>query len=292
MSTIKRMSTIKITPKKESSYANVKAAITEYHASPTPTSRQVRSTASETKPVTPAQNTQVSTIQPGNLPQTQPSNSSLSSKPGGWGNIIAVYKSIFFGDGVTANVKNPLLKASLETAAEHPFITAGLGTLGYMALTGAFTATGVTATTTGVTATGSGLLAGNTLLNTAIIGGAGLGAGFLLGRNGGSTGPQNLNQAQTPTQTANPTQTPTLYDYSQRNSTIRNDTWNRITDSPGASISSSQAATPNLSSSFNPNQAIGQGQTLDQAGSQAATAGGDLLLPALAIAAAVLFSRR
>jgi hypothetical protein len=195
--------------------------------------------------------------------------------------------------GVTAHTGNYAGDIALGTAANHPFITAGLGAVGYTAL-------GLGATTeaaaVGTAGTASTSAIGLSSIRTALIGGAvGLGAGLLLGGGGSQTSNQQPSQNTSPTisptqqSTQQPQQNPSVNPYQAGGSAS-------IVNSPGSSLSynqsqdtystfnlyqpNSQAPTQSTPSTFTPAQTL----TSDQSSSS-------LLLPALIVGAALVLSK-
>lgn len=241
---------------------------------------------------TPPKNTTISTINPTPTAQIVASTATETQpywKTGGWQRVAAVLNPFNWDKIYLTNPNSGLIKADVS-AVKVPIVAgeAALAVAGGAAALQAFGGGAATA----AAATGAPVAAVGSLKAPIVAAGLGLGAGLLLGAKGGTTGPQTQSQAQNPSQAANPVQNPTLYDYSQRNSTSNQRASYSIRDSPGASIYGSQGNTPNLSSSFTPQQYTPQGQQLGQEGTQSAQAGGNEWLMLAAVAALVLFSRR
>lgn len=285
---------VRVTQKAQSSYSNIREALAS--------AKSGKGSAKSTAPKAPAtiEKAPIPTPQAAPIAQTQATKADKAqdSAPyyatGGWQRVAAVlnpfnWDRIYLTNPFTGNIKADVSAIKIPIVAGEAALVAAGGMAAYQAIgaaTGAAAGAGVAAKTAG-----AGIAAGG--LKTALIGGAaGLTAGMLLAGRGSATGAQTSSQAANPNQAVNPSQISNLNDYSNKNSFIRNTQDYRIQDSPGASIYGSQAAAPNLSSAFNPAQAATGNQPTELTSGQQAQAGGDMLIPALILGAAFLFSRR
>jgi len=188
-------------------------------------------------------------------------------------NVKNVYASIFSGQGVKANTPSKTLNFALETAAEHPFITAGLATGGIMAakaLPGVIARGSVAVPVVAKTSANAFNWGSKSLL---IGGGAGLAAGALLfGQGKATTAPQDLGQEITQKPEIKPYQDTQAY----QDTEASQGTTYTIQDSPGASIqgSPSQGVNPQLlqlptqytPTQLSPMQTASQEQTAESGG--------------------------
>lgn len=206
--------------------------------------------------------------------------------PSGWSNVWGTLTGAIGSGGVRSNTGIGLIDAPLGFVASHPFATAGVAAAGATMLGYGATA-GTVAGTTGAAST----VAAGSLRGYALAAGAGAVGGMILS---GAGGPQNITIPQT--QTLQPTITPqqgsTLYDNSLRQQWNTQNTINTITDSPYAQIGGSPSLTGGAQpSSFAPYQGTPVDLTAGQS-ANASQSSGSLLIPALIIGAAMLFSSR
>lgn len=139
------------------------------------------------------------------------------------------------------------------------------------------------------TAGAAAKLASPSLFKAGLIG---AGAGFLGSSllRGGNAAPQNSSQDQKTSNTTNANQTSNQFSPSWYNQNQY--TYNTIRGSPGASINSSPGLSATNTPTLSPYQNIPNYQNPSQSSDQGQSLGSDLLIPALILGAAFLFSRR
>jgi hypothetical protein len=184
--------------------------------------------------------------------------------PKGISNVIAVYSSIFSGKGVVAtpkleNAVGKTIAGGIATAASHPFITAGVATGGVYAakaIGGGLIAKGA--------ATGAAVgVAGSSLKNLAIAGGAGFIAGSWFGGGGSTKQMQDASVQQTPSQSTTSNQYSKNVSITNANQYVNNINYGSgsIGGSPSLGVSTAQVPSQSVAPYQGLFSDLGQGQS-------------------------------